>query len=131
MSSTHLEHYLDHVEQCFSEAAQALASGQPTEAASACEALQQIAIAFLQASDEAGRYTLATPALNKRIQALVLAFPQLQEALRRNAAYVERALATVVPTEKPSTYAGNQGLASAGPYGSAMRQTGSFTYLAA
>jgi hypothetical protein len=131
MPSTHLEHYLDHVEQSFSEAAQALASGDPAIAAVACEGLLQLAVSFLQACDETGRHTLAVPALKSRIQALVMAFPQLQEALRRNSAYVDRALATVVPTEKSSTYAASQGITSGALYGTAIRQTGSFTYLAA
>lgn len=131
MTSTHLEHYLDHVEQGFSEAAQALASSEPAGAVVACEALQQLAVSFLQACDETGRATVSHPALKQRIQALAIAFPQLQEALRRKAAYVERALETVVPTEKPSTYAGNAGFTSGGPYGAAMRQSGNFKYLAA
>jgi hypothetical protein len=131
MSTTHLEHYLDHVEQSFSEAAQALASGDPVQSAAACEALQQLAVAFLQASDETGRHAVTTLALKSRIRALTVAFPQLQDALRRNSAYVERALATVVPTEKPSTYAASQGITSGAVYGTAMRQSGSFTYLAA
>jgi hypothetical protein len=131
MATTHLEHYLDHVEQSFGEAAQALASGDPLQSAVACEALQQIAVAFLQASDETGRNALSSPALKGRIQALALAFSQLQDALRRNSAYVDRALETVVPTEKPSTYAASQGIMSGAVYGTAIRQSGSFTYLAA
>ncbi len=131
MTSTHLEQYLDHVEQGFSEAAQALASSEPVEAVAACESLQQLAVAFLQACDDAGRASVASPMLKQRIEALVLAFPQLLEALRRKAAYVERALELVVPGEKPATYAGSSGLNSGGVYGAAMRQSGNFKYLAA
>lgn len=89
--------------------------------------LQRLAVEFVQFVDAVGRAQLATPLRMRRIKALSDGLASLRENLLRQAAYVDRALAIVMPgaREKP-TYTG-----AAGAYGGAPRRSGNFSGFAA
>ena len=127
MSKSSLDLQLDMLEAQFSKVKQSLLSGSPATLQAASATLQRLAVEFIQFADAVGRAQLATPARIRRIKALSEGLGTLRECQLRQVAYVERALAIVLPgaREKP-TYPG-----ATGAYGNAARRSGTFSGFAA
>lgn len=127
MSLSSLEQQLDRIEHQFNLVSSALIGGDPDAVQNASAQLQQVAVSFAQMVDASRRYGINLASLAPRIKAVAEGLPGLRANLLRRSAYVERALQLVVPaaTQK-TTYA-----ASAGVYGSGVRQSGAFKVFSA
>jgi hypothetical protein len=119
------ESQLDRIEQQFNALRGALVHGQAPDVQTAAANLQQLAVEFRQLIDSMGLHPLRNRALTARIRTLAQSFPVLRDNLFRRTAYVEQALATVVPVAQSATYG------AAKPYGSVLRQSGEFKVLSA
>lgn len=126
MSFTSLEKQLDLLEHQFNEVSSALVDGNPVLVEASSAALQQLAVDFLQITDELGRGSLAPVHLALRVKALATGMPTLQANLLRRSFYVDRALQLVVPATQTTTYC-----ASTSPYGGGVRQSGQFKVMSA
>jgi hypothetical protein len=122
MSLTTLEQQLSLLEAQFNAVSNALIAPDPVDVQTSSAQLQQLAVEFLQMRDDCGRNSLNTPHLVLRLQALAQGMPMVRENLLRRSAYVERALALLVPqAQAQSTYSD-----SSGPYASGVRASGQF-----
>jgi len=127
MSHSSFDHQLALLESQLQELGRSLLDGNPVVLQGASTKLQQLAVDLIQMADEFGRARLSgVPDLARRIRALSGGLATVRESLLRRAAYVDHALALVVPaTQQKSTYAGVK------TYGSPIRQSGAFSVLAA
>jgi len=126
MSHSSFDHQLDLLEFQLQELGASLIDGNPALLQAASTKLQQLAVDLIQMADEFGLPQLRAPGLARRIRALSSGLASVRENLLRQSAYVDHALALVVPaTQQKSTYAG------ARTYGSPIRQSGAFSVLAA
>jgi hypothetical protein len=122
MSLTTLEQQLSLLEAQFNAVSSALIATDPVDVQTSSAQLQQLVVEFLQMRDDCGRNSLNTPHLALRLQALAQGMPMVRENLLRRSAYVERALALLVPqAQTQSTYSD-----SSGPYASGVRASGQF-----
>lgn len=126
MTTATLDSQLDRIEQQFNELSVSLVEGDPRGAEVASEALQQLAVEFLQMVEEAGRASLQSDARAARIKTLASVFPLLRANVLRRSAFVDRALETLIPNVPQATYAGH-----AKTYGASTRQSGAFKVLSA
>ena len=127
MSKSSLDLQLDMLEAQFNKVKASLLNGSPAALQEAAATFQRLAVEFIQFADAVGRAQLATPARMRRIKALFDGLGTLRECQLRQVAYVERALAVVLPaTREKATYTG-----AAGAYGSAARRSGTFSGFAA
>lgn len=121
MSPSVLEQHLDKLESACNTATLALSEGDSAAVQTASATLQQLAVDVLQLLSSAGRSTQNPESAIMRIRALSNALPALRENLLRRAAYVDQALALVIPSTQKTTYA-----KSGGMYGGAAPQSGAF-----
>jgi hypothetical protein len=121
MSPSVLEQQLDKLEYACNAATLALSEGDPAAVQAASATLQQLAVDVLQLVNSASRSTQNPESAILRIRALSNALPALRENLLRRSAYVDQALALVIPSMQKTTYA-----KSAGIYGAAAPQSGTF-----
>jgi hypothetical protein len=126
MSQQSLVGLLDLVEQQFNEVSVVLVNGEPTAVQQGCASLHQLAVQLKQLLDRRDFADQRTRPVALRMQALAQGISVLRAQLIRRLAYVDQALAVVVPTESLATY----GKASS-PYGAVTRQSGAFKVLAA
>lgn len=128
--SARVEEALSRVEICASELSAALVSGEPLGLTAASGALQQASVDFselMQGLTTADRKSVDLQLRVKQVSACMAA---QREALIRRTVLVNRALNEIVPATCNTTYAKTAGPSSQ-PYGSAVKQTGSFKVLAA
>ena len=100
----------------------ALLDGQPDRVAAAAGDLQQVVATLsglLQRVQRGGRLA---PALQLRLQRLGQGVAQQREACLRRGAVVDRALNSIIPSTRASTYGGAGGR----PYGQQARRSGAF-----
>jgi hypothetical protein len=122
MSGSSLAQQLGLLEDQFSAVSSALVGADPSEVRSSSAKLQQLAVELLQILGGCGRDSLHEPQLAHRLHALAQSMPLVRENLARRSAYVERALALLVPQAlAQATYADNSG-----PYGGGARTSGQF-----
>jgi hypothetical protein len=122
MSLTTLEQQLSLLEAQFNAVSSALIAADPVDVQTSSAQLQQLAVEFLQMLDDCGRNSLHSPHLALRLQALTQGMPMVRENLLRRSAYVERALALLVPqAQAQSTYS-----SSNDPYARGVRASGQF-----
>lgn len=126
MTTAILDDQLDRIEQQFNELSALLQEGDPQRLEIAGEALQQMAVEFLQMADEVGRSNLQLNSRAARIKTLASVFPLLRSNVLRRSAFVDRALETIIPNAPQSSYSG-----PAKKYGAPMRQSGAFKVLSA
>ncbi len=127
MSLTTLEQQLSLLEAQFNAVSSALIAVDPVDVQASSSQLQQLAVDFLHMLDDCGRNSLHAPHLALRLQALAQGMPLVRENLLRRSAYVERALALLVPqAAQQSTYSD-----SSSPYASGARTSGQFKAFAA
>lgn len=101
-----------------------LVSGQPEQLTLVCTKFQQLAVDLLRLSDPADRAHMRSPAVAHRIRALGVGLSNVRENLIRQSAYVDQALALVVPqAAQEATYPGVR------TYGGPVRQSGAFSVL--
>ncbi len=101
--------------------------GSPAALQTAGSIFQRLAVEFIQCVDALGRAQVATPGRVRRIKALSDGLTSVREGLLRQQAYVERALAIMLPAApEKTTYTG-----TSGTYGSATRRSGTFSGFAA
>jgi len=106
--------------------ASALLAGHPDLIASASQEVQQAAVALsgsLQVVQRRGSLALQ---LKQRLRRLGQDLAMQREACLRRSAVVDRALNSIIPSARPSTYAGG-----ARPYGQQARRSGAFTLISA
>lgn len=121
MSPSVLEQQLDQLESACNAASLALSEGDPAAVQAASSTLQQLAVDVLQLLSSANRPTQNLESAILRIRALSNALPALRENLLRRSAYVDQALALVIPSMQKTTYAKSGGI-----YGAAAPQSGAF-----
>lgn len=126
MSHPTLDSQLDLLEAQFQELGGSLIAGNPELLQAAGARFQQLTVELIQMADQVGRIQLDSPSRARRIRALSSGLGILRENLLRQSAYVDHALAVVVPaTQQKATYAGSRA------YGSPIRQSGAFSVLSA
>ncbi len=131
MTHTVLDHQLDQMESELAQLRASLRDGDPALVQSASTIFQRLTVDFLQMSNELGRTRSSTPARMQRIKRLAQDVVGLREILLRRMAYVDRALAVIVPVTQKNTYA------AAGPArqgyggGTAARRVGAFAAFSA
>lgn len=121
MSPSVLDQQLDQLEYACNAASLALSEGDPAAVQAASSTLQHLAVEVLHLVNSAGRSTQSPELAILRIRALSNALPALRENLLRRAAYVDQALALVIPSTQKATYAKSGGI-----YGAAAPQSGTF-----
>ncbi len=121
-----LEQALAKVENHFSDVSASLVSGEPSALLSASTALKQATLDCAQLMQRLTPADLKNPTLKRRLQTMASGLAVRRESLIRRTVLVERALNAVVPATLNTTYA-----KTAGPYGAAGKQSGSFKYLSA
>lgn len=115
---------LEGLEGQFKTLSAQLVAGQPEQLTLACTKFQQLAVDLLRLSDPVGRAHMRNPAVVHRIRVLGAGLSNLRENLMRQSAYVDQALALVVPqTVQKATYPGIR------TYGGPVRQSGAFSVL--
>lgn len=117
---------LAEVERHFNEVSAALISGEPLALAAASAALREASIIFSGLLQQLSAQDLQDADFKVRIKKIAVGMASQRESLLRRSALVEMALSAIVPATQSSTYAH-----TAGPYGSAGRQSGAFKYLSA
>jgi hypothetical protein len=127
MSSSSLDIQLDLLESQLGELSASLVEGNAPGLQDASMRLQPLVVELVRLADAVGRQALGQQGRLIRLRKLSAALGMVRENLARQAAYVDQALALVVPGAQPkSTYAGsNRG------YGSPVRQSGAFSVLSA
>ncbi|MBK7002168.1 MAG: hypothetical protein IPH35_20080 [Rhodoferax sp.] len=126
MTHTVLDHQLDQLESELVQLRASLGDGDPTLVQSASTRFQRLAVDFLQMSNEMGRVRSSTPARMQRIKRLAQDVVGLREILLRRTAYVDRALAVIVPGTQKTTYAAAGPARSGYGGGTAARRAGAF-----
>jgi hypothetical protein len=126
MSQKSLSEFLDLVEQKFNEVSVFIASGEPEQLSAQCHVLQQLSVELMETLTRREFSSQRTPKVHLRLVSLAHGISQARAQMLRRAAYVDQALAIVVPTESLSTYG-----KSSSPYGAVARQSGAFKVLAA
>jgi hypothetical protein len=127
MSTPSLDAQLDRLELQFNKLKLSLLDESPEGLQLAGSTFQRLAIEFMQFANGVGRGQLSTPARIRRVKAMALGLATLRECLLRQMAYVDRALAIMLPASREkATYAG-----VAGAYGSPVRGSGTFSGFAA
>lgn len=127
--SLHVEEALSRIEFCASKVSAALVSGEPMALTAASGALQQATVEFSGILHGMALADRRNKDLKFRLKRLSASMAAQREGLIRRTALVGRALNEMVPATCNVTYAKASG--PAGPYGSALKQTGSFKVLAA
>ncbi len=126
MSHYSIHHQLDALENQLKELGDSLVGGDSDQLCIASTKMQQLAVGLIQTADMVGRSQLRTPAISQRIRTLSNGLTTVRENLLRQSAYVDHALAMVVPqTQQRTTYPG------ARAYGGPVRQSGTFSVLSA
>lgn len=126
MFPAHIEEALVEVELHFNDVSAALISGEPLALAAASTALRQASIDFSALLQRLSPLDLQNGDFKLRLKKIAVGMASQRESLIRRSALVEMALNAIVPATQPTTYA-----RAAGPYGSAVRQSGAFKYLSA
>lgn len=121
-----LDQQLDRLESELVQLRASLMDGDPTLVQSASTGFQRLAVDFLQMANEMGRVHASTPARMQRIRRLAQDVVGLREILLRRAAYVDRALAVIVPGAQKTTYAAAGPARSGYGGGTAARRVGAF-----
>ena len=113
-------------EHCAHAVSQALLAGDPAHIEASSRELQQAALALSDLLQGARGQRTHEPAFRQRLGGVLTSLGMQREALLRRSAVVERALHSIVPATRPSTYAG-----SARSYGHNAKQSGAFKLLSA
>jgi len=117
---------LDRVEQSLAAVAAILAAGDTDHVVQASAALQSVIVELAGLVAPGRGAPLKSKADIDRLKALARGMSLLRQTVLRRAAYVNQALAIVVPTSAASTYAGG-----GNPFSTMARQTGQFRVVAA
>lgn len=126
MTHFSFDHQLDLLESQLQELGSSLIASDAALLQTASTKLQQLAVDLIQMADAMGRTQLRSPDFARRIRSLSAGVASVRENLLRQSAYVDHALALVVPaTQQTSTYAGTR------TYGGPIRQSGAFSVLSA
>jgi hypothetical protein len=127
MSSSSLDIQLDLLESQLHELRASLVEGNAPGLQDASMRLQPLVVELVRLADAVGRQALGQQGRLTRLRKLSAVLGMVRENMARQAAYVDQALALVVPgAQQKSTYAGtNRG------YGSPVRQSGAFSVLSA
>lgn len=126
MSHVSFDHQLDMLESQLKELGAILVDGSPDQLHMASTRIQQLAVDLIQMADAVGRAELSAPVFSRRIRALSNGLTTVRENFLRQSAYVDHALALLVPeTSQMATYPG------ARAYGGPVRQSGAFSVLSA
>jgi hypothetical protein len=127
MSYPSLDLQLDLLDKQLHELSDRLVEGDAAGLQQASVQLQSLAVELVRLAEAAGRDVLGQHGRANRLRSLSARLGMARDNLARRAAYVEQALALVVPgTQNKGTYAG-----STRGYGSPIRQSGAFSVLAA
>lgn len=124
--SSSIEAAFTEFEAHFEEVSQALISGEPMALVQASALLRQSALDFSGVMAQLNPTEQADPLLRSRLKLLARGLASRRESLIRRTAQVERALGSIVPSTRNTTY--SQG---SRPYAGTVRQTGAFKVLAA
>lgn len=125
--SSSLDIQLDLLEGQLRELSASLVDGNAQSLQEASMRLQPMAVELVRVADAVGRQALGQQGRLVRLRRLSAGLGMVRDNMARQAAYVDHALALVVPgAQQNSTYAG-----SSRGYGSPVRQSGAFSVLSA
>ena len=120
-SPSELQTALSVAERCITAVSQALLCAQPDLLEAAARELQQAARGLSGAVQCLQGKTALDQLLKQRLSALARGMAMQREACVRRLAVVERSLYSVIPSTRPSTYAG-----AVRPYARGGKQVGAF-----
>jgi hypothetical protein len=120
-----IEKALASIERLIHEFSEALVLGDPQALALASTALRQGAVNFVQLAPKWGATALKNQSLQLRLKRISNSLAIRRESLIRQSVVVERALNTLIPASRTTTYA-----KEIGPYGTPGKPSGTFNYVA-
>jgi hypothetical protein len=127
MSITNAQQQLGLLESQLKAVSGALLGADSKDVHSSSATLQKLAVDLLQLRNQGGLNGVDATHVALRLQALAQGMAIVRETLLRRSAYVDRALAVLVPqTQAQATYSD-----SSTPYGTAVRASGQFKGFAA
>jgi hypothetical protein len=117
-------------ERCSQVLAAALLDGQPDSLATAAADMQQATTALSGALQLAQRGGNIGRSLQQRLHRLGQELALQREACLRRSAFVDRALNSIIPSSRSTTYSGSAG-SGLSPYGKQARSSGAFGRISA
>jgi|GEM_PF-909585 hypothetical protein len=127
MSHSPLDIQLDLLDKQLLQLSERVVDGNAVGLQEVCLQLQPLAVELMRLANAAGRDVAGQRGRLNRLRGLSARLGMVRDNLARQAAYVDHALALVVPgTQQKGTYAG----ATRG-YGGPVRQSGAFSVLSA
>ncbi len=126
MTNISLDDQIDLLQERVNLLAAAVVEGSPDSLQSVSGNLQLLAVELVGVLDAVGRSQLNFSGRASRMRALAAGLASVREGLFRQSAFVDRALALIVPAMQPkTTYPGSNA------YGAPARQSGAFSVLSA
>lgn len=125
MTPVDLEKSLTSIESLIQQISETLVGGDPVALAVASTHLRQAAIEFSNMLPRFDSMTLKNPSLKLRLKQIATNLASRRESMLRQSVLVERALNTLVPASKTTTYS-----KAAGLYGAPGKSSGTFNFIA-
>lgn len=131
MNSQNLDGQLSQFEAQLALLSASLIRNDANELVATSAELQSMAVLFSKALQQTASGLRNNPSALLRVKKIHAALTSMREGLLRQRAQVDRALAALVPATQNNTYLPSAGAYGRQPYGSAGRQSGEFSALAA
>ena len=125
MTPVDLENALTSVENLIQQISEALVIGDPVALSTASTHLRQAAVELSNMLPRFDSLTLKNSALKLRLKQIAINLASRRESMLRQSGLVERALNTLVPASKTTTYS-----KAAGLYGAPGKSSGTFNFIA-
>ena len=131
MNFQHLDDQLSQFEAQLALLSASLIRNDANELVATSAELQSMAVLFSTVMQQTAPVLRNNPPAVLRVKKIHAALTSMREGLLRQRAQVDRALAALVPATQNNTYLPHAGAYGRQPYGSAGRQSGEFSALAA
>ena len=131
MNPQNLDGQLSQFEAQLALLSAALIRNDANELVATSAELQSMAVLFSKVLQQTASNLRHNPPALRRVKQIHAALASMREGLLRQRVHVDRALAALVPATQNNTYSPNAGAYGRQPYGSAGRQSGEFSALAA
>ena len=125
MTPVELEKALTSIESLIRQISEALVIGDPVALAMASTQLRQAAVELSNMLPRFDSITLKNSSLQLRLKQIASNLASRRESMLRQSGLVERALNTLVPASKTTTYS-----KAAGLYGAPGKSSGTFNFIA-
>ena len=125
MTPVDLEKSLTSIESLIQQISETLVAGNPASLAVASTHLRQAAVELSNMLPRFDSMTLKNPSLKLRLKQISINLASRRESMLRQSGLLERALNTLVPASKTTTYS-----KAAGLYGAPGKSSGTFNFIA-